>query len=515
MSAISISTSHYDAAETSRESDYGTFFSSIYAEDYTFNTSIRALVLGRIRREIRNNPYLAGLVNKFPEALGTSNLRSRTNDRTYNEAKDLFWFRYSKNVTTQGDSLRSIEDIVWRELLVAGEIFLIYLANGKVQLVPSEFCGSPANNAPRSELAGTEVNGITYSPTGYPTAYRFGKMTPGGQFTYDTPPVDARYVRHIYAKDRVHMGRGLPWLLASLRPAHDLYEITRSKTKQIKDVNNLLGVIESEQVTSLLRGLETPDTTAETAPDSLNTPADAPSSTGNRTIKLSPGTFVGLQPGEKIHLLNQQYGAGDYKELIMIMLHAISAPVGLPVELWFSGLGDVNYSGFKGLGTQWDARRRHLLNFIEDRFLNPFHFWRISKAANEGDLPRNPAGDDDLIEWAFRRTAILDEEKKAKANQVKLDSGETDLSTLWGEDGYYAEEVFENRRQLWIKLQIASGLLSPDLTPEQLATLQVPELFLLRGLLASEAKPAATPTAPASPDSQIEEPAHIPPSPDS
>lgn len=493
---IQVSTSHYDAAESSREADYGSFFSSLYAEDFVFNSSIRALVLGRMRREIRNNPYLLGLVNKFPEAIGTSNLRSRTNDRAYNAAKDLFWFRYAKAVTVTGDSLRSVEDIVWRELLVAGEIFLVYLANGKIQLIPSEFCGSTESTAARTDLAGSEINGITYSSAGYPVSYRFGKMTPGGQFTYDTTPVDARYVRHIYAKDRVHMGRGLPWLIASLRPAHDLYEITRSKTKQIKDVNNLLGVIESDQVTQTLRGLETaaPGTDTESLAETINSPADAVSTTAQRTIKLAPGTFVGLNAGEKIHLLNQQYGATDYKELIMIMLHAVSAPVGLPVELWFSGLGDVNYSGFKGLGTQWDARRRHLLNFIEDRFLNPFHFWRISKAAKEGDLPPNPQGDDDLVEWAFRRTAILDEEKKARANQVKLQSGETDLSALWAEDGYYAEEIFEERRQLWVKLQIAAGLLDENLSPEQLAAVKVPELFLLRGLLASEQAPAAAPT---------------------
>lgn len=501
--------SYYDAAESSREADYGAFFSTLYAEDFTFNSSIRALTLGRLRREVRNNPYLLGLYNKFPEAIGTSNLRSRTNDRKYNAAKDLFWFRYAKSVTVAGDSLRSVEDIFWREMLVAGELFIVYLANGKIQLIPSEFCGSPGYDSPAAgELRGREINGITYSDNGYPIAYRFGRMNASGQMTWNSDPVNARFVRHVYAKDRVHMGRGLPWFIASLRPAHDLYEITRSKTKQIKDVNNLLGVIEAENVTQLLRGLESPVPGAEDTAESLNSPADAAADSKKRTIKLAPGTFVGLNPGEKVHLLNQQYGATDYKELIMILLHAISAPVGLPVELWFSGLGDVNYSGFKGLGTQWDARRRSLIGFVTERFLDPFQFWRISKAAGEGELPPNPQNDDDLIEWAFRRTAILDEEKKARANQIKLDSGEIDLSTLWAEDGYYAEEIFEERRQLWIKLQIATGKLDLEATPEELAAIEVPELFLLRGLLAEEGKPApAQPAPPAEPMHQLPVPA--------
>jgi capsid protein len=500
---------YYDAAATTREADYGTFFAGL-SEDYSFSGSTRSVTLGRLRREIRNNPYLAGLVNKFPEAVGFSNLRSRTSDRLYNEAKDLFWFRYAKSVTVNGDSLRSVEEIIIRELLIAGEVFIYLLANGKIQLIPSEFCASPLNSSPLKDTSGnTEINGIIYASSGLPIGYRFGRMNSSGLLDFsNTEVVNARYIIHVYQKDRVQMGRGLPWLLASLRSAHDLYEITRSKTKQIKDANAITGTIEKVGADKFLGGLAAPE--ADGAPETTESPAE-PVTQGPVTIELRNGTLIALEPGEKVNNLMSQYHASDYKELIMLMLHAVSSPVGLPVELWFSGLGDVNYSGFKGLGTQWNGRRRYIINFLEDRYLNRLHFWRISKAAKEGDLPPNPDGDDDLIQWAWRQTAVLDEEKQRKANAAGIASGEVSLADVWEEKGQYAEEVFAARRELWIKLQVAAGLIDADAYH---TALEVPLAFLLRGELPGDSQPPApapaqaTPAAP--PETAASEPSAAP-----
>ena len=49
---------YYDAVATTNDADYGSFLS--IAEDYYFAGPQRAIALGRLRREARNNPYLAG-----------------------------------------------------------------------------------------------------------------------------------------------------------------------------------------------------------------------------------------------------------------------------------------------------------------------------------------------------------------------------------------------------------------------------------------------------------------------
>ena len=485
---------YYDAAATTRDVDWQTPAAGY--DDSHFNGLIRTVTLARFRREVRNNPFLAGLVAKYPEAIGNTSLRSRTKSKVYNDAKTAFWFRYAKCVSLAGDSLRTVEDIVDRELLIAGEIFVVKLANGLVQLVPSELCGGTTRAKATPTPGLREVNGVVTDRSGRPVYYRFGKVTDTGAVVFtgtDQDLVPAQHVLHVFDKDRVLMGRGLPWLLPSLKTARDLYEITRSKTKQIKDANSLSGFLEKQGAAKFLDawGSQAPslEDAGSPAPETADSAADQSSATPV-TVELAPGTFIGLEPGEKANALVSKYEATDYKELILIMLHAISTPVGLPVELWFSGLGDVNYSGFKGLGVQWNSRRRKVIGFLEDRLFNPWQSWRSAKAQAEGDLPPNPDGDEDLVSFGWRTTAVLDDEKSAKANQVRLQTGERSLADVWEEAGLFAEEVLAQRRELWIKLRIAAGELKEG--ADHSAEL-VPLGFLYRNELPSTVAPAAPP----------------------
>lgn len=484
--------SYYDAAASTRDVDWQTPADGY--DDSHFNGSIRAITLARFRREVRNNPFLAGLVAKYPEAIGNTSLRSRTTSKLYNDVKNLFWFRYAKHVSLAGDSLRTVEDIVIRELLIAGEIFVVQLANGLVQLVPSELCGGTTQAKATPTPGLREVNGVVTDFSGRPVYYRFGKVSDTGAVVFtgtDKDLVPAQFVRHVFDKDRVIMGRGLPWLIPSLKTARDLYEITRSKTKQIKDANSLSGFLEKQGAAKFLDawGSQTPsiDGATESTPETPDSAADSTSS-APVTVELAAGTFIGLEPGEKANALISKYEATDYKELILIMLHALSTPVGLPVELWFSGLGDVNYSGFKGLGVQWNSRRRKVIGFLEDRLFNPWQAWRSAKAQDEGDLPPNPDRDEDLVSFGWRTTAVLDDEKAAKANQVRLQTGERSLADVWEENGLFAEEVLAGRRELWIKLKIASGELQEG---QDHAAEIVPLNFLYRNELPGAAAPSA------------------------
>jgi capsid protein len=484
--------SYYDAASTGRENDWGPLRNGVF-EDFLFTGSVRAISLSRFRREVRNNPYLAGLVAKYPEAVGNTSLRSRTLSKAYNLAKERFWYRWSKGITHDGRSLRRVEKILWSELLLAGELFHVKLRGGRVQLVASEFCGSPGG---ATRFGDREVNGIVYSADGIPTHYRFGRLSRWGSVEFtgrDDELVEARHVIHVFDSDRVLQGRGLPWLLASMKTARDLYEITRAKTKQIKDVTAITGAIEKVGADTWLQDIGEaegdsgePDSTATETADS---PADKVSADKRPLkIELAPGTFVFLEPGEKLHQLVNEYKATDYKELIMLMLHAVATPVGLPVELWFSGLGDVNYSGFKGLGVQWKSRRQFVCDFIVEAFHEPLHDWRIALAHELGEITDIQTGrpiddgsdEDELIEWGWKRAAVLDDEKAAKSNDLRLKSGESDLATIWAENGEFPEEVFARRRQLWIMMLVAAGELEPG---GDHADVEVPRGFLLHGEL--------------------------------
>jgi capsid protein len=486
---------YYDAASTTNERDFSPWVSTVF-EDAQFTGTERYIAVSRLRREVRNNPYLSGLVNKFPEAIGCSTMRSRTSDKDYNDVLDKWWFDWSNGpVTLTGETLRAFEMIVWPELLLGGELFVVFLRNGQVQLMPTEFCGSPRANIALTGGA-VETNGIRYDASGVPTHYRFGRLNDWGgvDFSDSTSTlVPAQFVRHIYRKDRVMMGRGLPWLLPCVTHARDLYELVRAKTKQIKDVASVFGFLYKKENTGGLGSLQPfqglDAATGKPVAETTDAAADVKPTTVKR-IELKPGTFIELEPGEELRRLNEAYQATDYKELVMMMLHAISTPVKLPVELWFSGLGDVNYSGFKGLGTQWAESRRGYIQFIREALHMPLYRWRVSKAISEGDVPRNPDGDINLVDWLWKRAAMLDDEKQAKCAQIRLDSGESCLADFWEENGAYAEEELAKRRQLYIKALVASGDLSPD---ADFSTVKVPVSFLLANTVPGAVKKPAVP----------------------
>lgn len=470
----------YEAGEQSSAlRDWAPSSSRMPHEDAAFSPQIRSLTIARLRWEVRNNPYLAGLYAKYPEAIGTPALRIRTSDTAYNDKVEARFFKWAKKCTVDGDSIATFAGMCVAEMLVAGEVFVIQLADGRVQPVPSEYCGSPQRITTKAGFF--ELNGIGYGPDGNKAYYRFA--TPGANGLIDYAkglPVEADFVIHLWMRDRIAMGRGLPWLLPSLSTARDLAEITRAKTKQIKDVSSVSGTIEREGARQLQNDLF-----------QQQRAADAPAPTSHAVapveIELAPGTMVFLEPGEKANFLTSKYEATDYKELIMLMLHGIASPVGLPVELWFSGLGDVNYSGFKGLGTQWDARRRHIIAFLEDKLLDRLAVWWVQKARKIGLVPQNPDGDDTLMEWAWRVTAVLDEEKSAKAAKVRIDAGLSSHADEWERAGKFSDEVVAARVRLWNNTRAACGL-----PPEP-----CPLAFIFSGSVDSGLPPPAVVSAPA------------------
>lgn len=424
-------------------------------EDRAFNDWTRRTTLRRIRHEVRNNPYLAGLVAKFPEAVGYGIYKVRVGDKKYKETVETAFYRNAKTFEVSGESFQQCQRIAIEELMIAGEVFIVLLANGKIQLIPSENCAQPPDPKPNC------ISGIERDGNGKPTGYWFAKINQWGALDWEdvSGPVDARNVIHLYDRDRVAMGRGLPWIIASICTARDLYEITRSKTKQIKDANSISGVITkngggfTEQM-AVAQAQAAATATGTTLAENLEV-----SPANQRVVKLESGSLVELEPGEGLTTVMNSYQAQDYNQLIMLMLHAISSPVGLPVELWFSGLGDVNYSGFKGLGVQWDARRKHIIDLVENKFLNRLAVWWAQWSRKRDLIPAAPDGyDDDDFAWVWRKTAVLDEAKEADARKKRLETGYTDLGKEWEDAGFMPSEVLDSRKVLWDTVRATAGL---------------------------------------------------------
>lgn len=463
---------HYDAASTSRERDW--FWSALVAdEDALFDLGTRRTVIARIRLECRNNPWLKAFVGAFPAMIGQTNLRSITDDPAYNAIKELWWARWCTYAEPTGLTWSEVEKIVWWELLRAGEVFFVLLANGQIQLVPSEYCDH-----------------IDYNTVGRPVKYHFAKRDPErGYLIDDFVVVDAHNVIHVYEQDSCQLGRGIPWLIASLIPARDVWEVDKAKTKAIKDSNQIFGTIETAATAPTNAPFTGWASAANpTEPASGAAPADAPAEAEtDRVVDLKNGSVIQLAAGESLKLQRPEYQSTDHKDFITNKLHAIGTPLGVPLELWYTGIGDTSFSGYKGIGTQWDGRRKEWARWLERALLDKIHFWRASKAIKEGDLPPAPQGKVDAINWGWRRTSVLDAEREAAAASKRIQCGISDVATELEQGGVFARDAFTVRRQTYLQLLEASTgkAVSPDT--------EVPMSYLLTGTLPTTSPASKTP----------------------
>ena len=193
--------------------------------------------------------------------------------------------------------------------------------------------------------------------------------------------------------------------------------------------------------------------------------------------------MIALEEGEKMELSRPQYQSADHEKFMVFLMHTVSTPLGLPVELWWSGIGDVNYSGFKGLGVQWNGRRKRHAAWFEQAFLNPLQLWRASKAINEGDLAVAPGGRVDNIVWGWSRTPVLDEEKEAKAALARIACGLSSIADELEKEGKDLSQELSKRRASYILGLEFSGQLEAGADSSKII---VPLVWLFNGLVAAK-----------------------------
>lgn len=423
--------------------DYGIAYTD--SDDFMFDSFARQLFLSRFRREEKNNWAVAGICSKFPQAIGDATLRIKTSNTKFNVKKEKWWTDRKNTIFADGTTFEEEFNILRGEMLRVGERFYVKLAGGQIRPVPSECCGSFG-----SEVREGERNGIVYDKSGKPKFYKFAPKTNNSAVDYTQGKYyPANAVIHVYAKERSSHGRGLPWMLASLVAARDLYEIFKAKTSQIKALNKLFGVIQKP-------GFKTENGVTEYDAET-DTEKEVTDDVGNAQVQLKDNTFVELEPGQEVKNLNSDYKASDYKEFIHLMLYAVSAPLGIPIELWWGGINDVTYAGFKGLGTNWENRRNHYCEFFKEKFLYPVFEFINDFDIDEGLTEAMPEAENDRNYWVIKSISTLDEQKDAQAAITRIRSGISDVGRELERRGEFVDEVFQDRVNQYKAAVLARG----------------------------------------------------------
>ncbi|MDO8539487.1 MAG: phage portal protein [Opitutaceae bacterium] len=420
---------NYVAADSNRFRDWTRVSNVPQGEWASLPQWERNVITSRLRFLIRNNEYCAALAGAFATHMGNSTLRSKSPDKAYNDSKERLWLTWSGSCEVSGLSLAEVEDIIWTEFLCAGELFFLKLASGHVQCIPAEWIFSG------TEAPDNEIQGIQYNGTGVPTGYRIGTRDRHGSLVAGKTVIPEAQVIHLYKRDRAEQLRGVPWLSAAAPAIQDIGEITAAKVMSVKAQSHLSAAIIKQGGASSFPQLgDTGNTTGTTKETGLP----------SKYTTLKSGALLYLEPGEDIKTISTAYQSADFEAFLLSRLRAVSATVGMPIELWLEGYRDSNYSSSRATNLAWGRKVRKTRALVEARFLQPVQLWASERARAKKQLKGDRANDG---ECAFGWPAIpsIDEQKETTANVEKLKNALTTYSAVYAEANLYWQDEFDQR----------------------------------------------------------------------
>lgn len=454
----------------------------------------RSKVVAYLRRAMRNNPIVAGIVYRYVLGIGAATVHVAGESTVRNDALERYLSRKFARITYgTGQDLDELNRIITAEKVIAGEVFLVWTRLGTVQVIPSELCGSP------DKPAAGEVEGITYDSTGTPLRYRFGVRRPDGQISFNANDgatlVDASFVWHLARFDRAEQRRGIPLMAPCVPAIQDLDEIVEAKVQSVKNQAAL-----SVFITKMFD----PATQAELAALGHTSSGGASGSYYADMLtarsdyqQMRSGTIMYGEIGEDAKMLAPNLQAAEFDTFLLSRLDAICAPLGIPPEEAVVGYRRSNYSSSRAEKLRWrqviDRERRDREVMLDDLAL-----WQVRRGVLFGELPAGTAGavgEDftDTLTWGWPPLPEIDEAKHAQAQSTWYQSGFTSRRDVAAERGQYWDQLEQQLiREAVFRLQeVQRQATAAKLDPEVV-------MKLLPGMEAA----APAPAQPAQPDDE-------------
>lgn len=460
--------SPYHAAQSTRLRQYtgeSAFGIRPRPEEEMLRAYDRATIISRGRTMIRNNPWVAGIFLAYVQELGTPTYKSTANlgdpvrSAEYNDRRERFMERWARDCESGDDlSLDEVVEIWGYERVIAGEMFIVFLQTGELQLIPSELCGSATAGAvPPGTLfadgvpvpAGARERDGLIRVDGRVIGYRFGERdaeTGGVDFSRPegTTLVRRAYVRHLYDRDRIEQGRGVPATATILAKMQDLFETGDARSQQVKNAACLSMWITknidpygfAEAMKGAMRGGRVEDAVA------LKTIAEQRSD----YKELRAGSVYYGATGEDVKLIEPKLSSGDWHDHYIDLLQTCCNVLdNMPVEVGIEGFRASSYSSARGTMEKWKRRVGRRRKRTEVKLLDPAQLWQTRRAELFGDLSPIPATEQEECHWGWPAIPDIDGTKTAARNAVELANGSTTLAIVCAEKGLHADQVIRQR----------------------------------------------------------------------
>jgi lambda family phage portal protein len=228
--------------------------------------------------------------------------------------------------------------------------------------------------------------------------------------------VPASEIIHLYLDERIDQSRGVPWLVASLKP-----------------LRMLAGYQEAELVAARTASAKMGFFTKET-PEGMTGEEDAK---GNLTMDATPGVIEELPPGVKFQSWDPSHPGNNYSGFVKGALRGVASSLGVSYNTLASDLEGVNYSSIRaGLLEErevWKAVQR----FLVENMAEPIFTEWLWVELLSGRIPLPPEKFDkfNAPEFRPRRWSWVDPKKDMEAHILAIGAGLTSRRAAIAEGG--------------------------------------------------------------------------------
>jgi lambda family phage portal protein len=431
----------YDAAQTTSDNTRHWASADALSPDASLSPAVCRILRNRARYEAANNSYCKGMVLTLANDLvGTGpQLQLVTQDKALNSTIEREFSKWSKRIKL-AQKLR----VMRMAKAIDGETFAVMAINKRlnipiqldIKLYEAEQISSPML------MIGNEVDGIEFDEYGNPSAYYILKNHPGGTSGIlnnafgVANKVDAEHVMHWYRVDRPGQSRGVCEIASSLPLFAQLRRYTLAVLSAAETAADFAAVLETMSPAD--------------SDGALVTPMDV--------IELEKRMMTVLPEGGKLNQIKAEQPTTTYADFKRQILGEVARCENVPLNVILGDSSDYNYASGrldyqmyrKAIGVEQSDLEDTVLDRIFARWLN--------EAILISDYLPLKARNTEAIrwQWMWDGNEHVDPQKEARAQDVRLKNGSTNLAKEYSKSG----KDWETETKQWtaeIKL-IASEL---------------------------------------------------------
>jgi lambda family phage portal protein len=399
----------------------------------------------------RNDILAATALRKLSMAIAGVRPRAGTNDPVLNRDIDQLWDEWEKEASTSG--YLTFSGLMWQligGMLGGGGAILRARARRiedgltvPLQLETLDIGHIATHLTQRTERGGRITQGIEFDSIGRLLAYHLWRELPNGDFA------DGRIVRvpeqvlaHVFVPQEIGQTRGIPFATPALVNIRDLQVLGDAQRTRAIGESAFMGVVTTSGDEDGAGITGNPD-------DEGNTNDD------DEVLEhFIPGTWTYLKAGQDVKI-HSPVGT-TFDALKRDEVGKVAAALGVTYEQLTADLSRTNWTSYKA----GQIDHRALVRFIQREIVVPMamrrvYVWFIDAGVAAGLIPRAAmssertirGGGSYRVNYPMRSVyppfSEVDRAAEAKATNLQLRNGLTDIERVWEEEGHDPSVVWD------------------------------------------------------------------------